>query len=190
MGTPLKPRRLCKTWLKEWMPLYGTVGTCLEFRRASLEADEVWTHETGKDWWLIVIYNGLSMTIPLKIGWFGGTPILGNFHIKTKSTDCAFLCRDVAFLFLGAGEWKQERDKVRHFLTLVYLERSNTGFFYPKPKKDRLWGSVWTRKLECFFAIRDTSDIMEWKKRSKSVKKKLKTVRKRSGVKKNVLEWK
>jgi len=42
------------------------------------------------------------------------------------------------------------------------------------------------------YAIRDTLD--EWKKtftnRSKSVKKAFRTVRKRSGVKKSVLEWK
>jgi hypothetical protein len=72
----------------------------------------------------------------------------------------------------------------------TYLELPNTGFFNSKPKKDRFWGLVWKKNTGVVFAVRDTSDVVEWKRALNKRSKPFGSVRKLSGVKKSVLEWK
>ena len=67
-------------------------------------------------------------------------------------------------------------------------------FLTPNPKKIDFGGWCGKKNTRVVFAVPDTSDVLEWKKafkkRSNSVKKPFRTVRKPSGVKKSVLEWK
>ena len=61
----------------------------------------------------------------------------------------------------------------------------------PNPKKIDFGGWCGKKNTRVAFAVPDISDGLEWKKAfKKHVKKAVKTVRKRSGVKKSVLEWK
>jgi hypothetical protein len=63
-----------------------------------------------------------------------------------------------------------------------YLELPNTGFLTPNPKKIDFGGWCGKKNTGVVLAVRDTSDVLSGKKRSKSVKKTFKTVGKRSGV--------
>jgi hypothetical protein len=79
----------------------------------------------------------------------------------------------------------------------TYLELPNTGFFNSKPKKDRFWGLVWKKSTGVVFAVRDTSDVLEWniafKKRSESVQNRSEAFwsdkNKRSGMEITVQEF-
>ena len=57
-------------------------------------------------------------------------------------------------------------------------------FLTPNPKKIDSGGWCGKKNTGVVFAVRDTLDVVEWKKRSKSDKEAFKTVRKLSGVEK------